>query len=515
MTFLEINEGDIVRLRKQHACGGWEWTVVRTGADIGIVCRTCQHRVLIPRDKFRRAVKTLTPAVPPSPAESDLCGVCPNLIAISMPDAPHEEGFLPILRLSAFRRLWLSQMLALTAQNGIHFVQLVLIEHLTGRSLHIGLMIVAFSIPPVLLSFLAGVVVDRVPKKWIISVSNILRTLLALAYIPVLRWMDGTELLWAVYIITFISSGIGVFNNPAVLAKIPLLVGEGEERLITANSLFNITIAASQIVGLIALAPVAVKATGIGGGFVVMAICYFLAFIFDLGLPRDPVRRVKGVTASSGWRQMVGELHDGWSFVVKNRYVSISLVQLILISTLIMILAMIAPGFSARVLGMTPEDAVFVFAPTGVGMLIAMVFLGRWGTQLPQERLQTGMLVMAGVGFAILGFLSRDYSAMRIPIFDVYPERLAPITGGGGDHGRIHGFFDLWCDHHRPNHDPAPDAGLAAGPGVHRPVHVHQPDRDDPVVSRRHRSRLAGHPGVDAVAGRFLCGRGRREPVRL
>jgi|GEM_PF-277071 len=57
MSFLVVQVGDIVRLRKAHACGGWEWEVVRTGADIGIVCLTCKRRLLMPRDQFRRAVK--------------------------------------------------------------------------------------------------------------------------------------------------------------------------------------------------------------------------------------------------------------------------------------------------------------------------------------------------------------------------------------------------------------------------------------------------------------------------
>ncbi|MCS7038728.1 MAG: DUF951 domain-containing protein [Anaerolineae bacterium] len=57
MSFLVIHVGDIVRLRKPHACGGWEWEVVRTGADIGIVCLTCKRRLLMPRDQFRKAVK--------------------------------------------------------------------------------------------------------------------------------------------------------------------------------------------------------------------------------------------------------------------------------------------------------------------------------------------------------------------------------------------------------------------------------------------------------------------------
>lgn len=64
MTFIDVQPGDIVRLRKQHPCGGWEWTVVRTGADIGLVCTTCQRRLLLPRDKFRKVVKSvLRPAV--------------------------------------------------------------------------------------------------------------------------------------------------------------------------------------------------------------------------------------------------------------------------------------------------------------------------------------------------------------------------------------------------------------------------------------------------------------------
>lgn len=45
-----------------------------------------------------------------------------------------------------------------------------------------------------------------------------------------------------------------------------------------------------------------------------------------------------------------------------------------------------------------------------------------------QQWLQIGMLLLTAAGFAMLGFVSRDYSAMRIPIFDVYPERLVSLT---------------------------------------------------------------------------------------
>ncbi|MEM7346277.1 MAG: DUF951 domain-containing protein [Chloroflexota bacterium] len=53
----DIHLGDIMRMRKAHPCGGTDWRVVRLGTDIGIVCLTCNRKVLIPRGKFIKQVK--------------------------------------------------------------------------------------------------------------------------------------------------------------------------------------------------------------------------------------------------------------------------------------------------------------------------------------------------------------------------------------------------------------------------------------------------------------------------
>lgn len=55
---IETGLGDVVRLRKPHPCGGYEWTVVRLGADIGLQCATCQRRILLTRREFEKRVKT-------------------------------------------------------------------------------------------------------------------------------------------------------------------------------------------------------------------------------------------------------------------------------------------------------------------------------------------------------------------------------------------------------------------------------------------------------------------------
>ncbi len=57
MAAVELAMGHVVRLRKPHPCGSHEWTVVRLGADIGLVCGGCGHRILMDRlDVERRFI---------------------------------------------------------------------------------------------------------------------------------------------------------------------------------------------------------------------------------------------------------------------------------------------------------------------------------------------------------------------------------------------------------------------------------------------------------------------------
>lgn len=57
---------DTLRLRKPHPCGGYEWKVVRLGADIGLECLSCGRQVRLPRRQLARRVKSITPhSIPP------------------------------------------------------------------------------------------------------------------------------------------------------------------------------------------------------------------------------------------------------------------------------------------------------------------------------------------------------------------------------------------------------------------------------------------------------------------
>jgi hypothetical protein len=60
---------DVVVLRKAHPCGGDTWRIVRLGADIGLRCATCDHRVLVPRAAVERDIKRFVERGPLAPAQ--------------------------------------------------------------------------------------------------------------------------------------------------------------------------------------------------------------------------------------------------------------------------------------------------------------------------------------------------------------------------------------------------------------------------------------------------------------
>lgn len=56
MKIKKFNLGDVVRMKKKHPCGSWEWVVTRVGADIKIRCCGCGHQVMMVRSQFEKSM---------------------------------------------------------------------------------------------------------------------------------------------------------------------------------------------------------------------------------------------------------------------------------------------------------------------------------------------------------------------------------------------------------------------------------------------------------------------------
>ncbi len=71
---VEFRMEDVLRLRKPHPCGGYEWRIVRLGADVRVECLTCKRRVLLPRRELEKRLKTFVsrgPILPEIPVMTE------------------------------------------------------------------------------------------------------------------------------------------------------------------------------------------------------------------------------------------------------------------------------------------------------------------------------------------------------------------------------------------------------------------------------------------------------------
>lgn len=353
------------------------------------------------------------------------------------------QGYFPVFRNANFLKLWVAQILSLIGLQSLLLLSVILIADVTKSGIQTAGAIVAFSLPAVIFGPIAGVILDRVSKKTILVVSNAARVasqalLAVIAYFGLNGSMNPILFVGLVYLIIFITSAIGQFFAPAEGATIPLIVKR--EELYAANSLFTLTIVGVQVIALILYVPVSVKAFGIVGALVSLTVFYLAATVLLMLLPRDPVaHRVKD-TGESGIRRGWREIGEGWRYAIDHKPVFIAILQFSLVFTIVSVLGEQAPGYANRVLGLATEDAVYVFSPAGIGIVVASIFVVRFGQKLPRYLLPIiGMLLM-GIGLVGLGAvglggenaLTHTFVIAGVPVTAVWLIGLAaPLIGVG------------------------------------------------------------------------------------
>lgn len=56
---MDIQVGNILKLKKQHPCGSFEWEVLRVGADFRLKCKGCDHQIMIARRVLEKNIKQI------------------------------------------------------------------------------------------------------------------------------------------------------------------------------------------------------------------------------------------------------------------------------------------------------------------------------------------------------------------------------------------------------------------------------------------------------------------------
>jgi MFS family permease len=322
-----------------------------------------------------------------------------------------------------FMALWLELAISRTANTAVQFVLLILIVEKTGSSLATSGLIISLAAPPVVFGLISGAVVDRIDKRTVIMVTNFVRAILT----ALLVIGDGSTA--SIFVIAFLTATAGQFNLPAASAAVPSYVPRSQ--LLAANSLFQLTVATSQLIGMIMLAPLMLKVFGFSASYIVGAVLIVITVPIAARLPKLPPAVV---TTGESWRARLravpGDARTAIAVIRADRITMLAMMQLSTGGMLLFMFALLVPRFLPDVLDIDADNAVFVFWPLGLGALIALRFLPSLGRRYTATGIVTvglfGLAVSTGA-FAGINFLV-DFLQEQQPFGVLGPDQVGGLS---------------------------------------------------------------------------------------
>jgi len=265
--------------------------------------------------------------------------------------------YVAVARSPSFFPLWLAQLVS-TLGDTLHYIALVvLVYDLTGRGASVAVLVAAELLPVLLLGPVAGVIIDRVNRKSILIVADLVRAMLALSLV----WPHGVR---HAYAVAAALSAAAVFFNPTVQAVIPHLTTP-DQRL-TANSVAWSTGRLVQIAGA-AVAGGLIGLIGTGAAFATNAATFGLSALLIVRLHIPPTVSDEAPVTRGSLHGYLADVRAGLSFVRRDRFLSRFLP--------VQALASLATGGTGAMLVVLSERHLRL-PPSGFAWLIAAIGLG-------------------------------------------------------------------------------------------------------------------------------------------
>jgi MFS transporter, DHA3 family, macrolide efflux protein len=321
-----------------------------------------------------------------------------------------------------FVALWLGQAVS---SIGDYFSLLaipIFVNRLTGSVMLVGLAFISTALPALLLGPVAGVFVDRLDRRKVMIVSDLLRGLLMFCLLTI---QDAGQV-WVLYLVGFLVSCISQFFGPARGAALPLVVPDPQDWL-AANGAMRVL----QTVGMLAgpaLAGVTIGQWGERVAFVADGSSFLLSglAIYFMRLPRrlphpsptrepqaaalDPVKAsspaeaftAPGEAFLASARTVWAELREGLVFLRNSRAALGVGICLTMSSIGYSTVNMIWIPYLQRAFGVGAAGLGIADAALGVGMLISGLLVGWLARRASKTVLSAGGMAFGGILYATI-----------------------------------------------------------------------------------------------------------------
>ncbi len=324
----------------------------------------------------------------------------------------NDNRILKTLAIRPFLFLILAEIFSQFATNMLNFVLIIIAFTLTNSSTAVSGVILSFTIPALLFGLLAGAYVDKWNKKKVLYAANFIRAILVFLLI------FAHSNLILIYILCFAISLVSQFFIPAETPMIPVVVKKN--LLFSANAIFGMIIYASIFIAYALSGPL-LLIFGNTGIFIVLSLAFLLAALFAslIKIQVKSPRKLMDLTRLD--MNLFDELKQIISFFRKARIIYNALFLLSLAQILVLVLAVIGPGYAEQVLGIQIEQfPVFFVTPAVIGTAVGAILLSNYLHRHPKQHLTRIGLFLIGFAILALPYISKIESRDFVQTINSY-----------------------------------------------------------------------------------------------
>jgi predicted MFS family arabinose efflux permease len=268
------------------------------------------------------------------------------------------------LKHSNYRLFFFGQLTSLVGTWMQNVAQSWLVYQLTDSPFYLGIVSFSAAIPVLFLSLGAGLLIDRVPKRKLLLITQSCAMILAflLSADVFLGWVQP----WHVIIFAFLLGAVNTFDAPARQAFVVEMVER--EDLQSAIGLNSAIFQVARIIGP-TMAGIALALVGPAWCFFINGVS-FIAVIVGLWLMklRPTVNAPRGGSP-------VAQIREGLSYIRHNQIVR-TLIGMVAVANIFAFgYSALMPAFAQDVLGQGPQGLGLMSAAVGAGALIGALIV--------------------------------------------------------------------------------------------------------------------------------------------
>jgi DHA3 family macrolide efflux protein-like MFS transporter len=302
-----------------------------------------------------------------------------------------------MIRNRNFVLLWVAQWISAAGDTFSFLALAVRIDSLysdPGESAKaLGAVMIAYTLPVLLLGIFAGTIVDRQDRKLVMVLSDVVRALLAPGYL-LLRSAADLPLAIA---FAFMLAAFSVFFYPARTALIPSIVGKDE--LMSANGWMQLGQTIARLSGPI-LAGIVVGRWGTDIAFLVDSASFLTSAVLLLGISGVATRAFQAnEQVATAWRS----LKEGVRYILTSRLLQSITIGIALAMFGIGAIDVLFVPFLRDAFGVAPGALGGVQAAQGFGMLVGGLLLGALGKLLKPRVVAVASMILLALGIALFG----------------------------------------------------------------------------------------------------------------